>query len=201
MTPRAYAQDRRAGTTGATRARIIDAAMTVYRERGLQGARLADIAARADVSRGTVINHFGSGEGLLGAVLDEVLSSLDVPDERVLEGATSGEDRIRRFLDAWLRFYDRSGEWWTAFADERHNLPAIPTLRAKEQQFWENLARLQEAALGSLASDRIFAGTFTAIMQSGMLFILRNAGLSLDEAIEVTTEMLLGVLRRPHGDQ
>jgi TetR/AcrR family transcriptional regulator, cholesterol catabolism regulator len=196
VTPRAYAQDRRAGTTGATRARIIEAAMAVYRERGLEGARLAEIAARADVSRGTIVNHFGSGDGLLGAVIDEVLSTLEVPDELVLDGASSDEERIRRFLDAWLRFYDRSGEWWTVFADERHTLPAIPTLQAREQQFWENLARLQVAAVGSLAADRVFAATFAGFMQSTLLFTLRNAGLSLDEAIEVTTEMLLGVLHR-----
>jgi AcrR family transcriptional regulator len=196
MTPRAYAQDRRAETTGATRARILDAAMAVYRERGFEGARMADIAVRADVSRGTVVNHFGSADGLLEAVIDEVLRTLEVPDERALDGATSDEDRIRRFLDAWLRFYDRSGEWWTVFADERHTLPAIPALKAKEAQFWANLARLQGAALGSLAADRVFAAVFTGMMQSDLLFTLRNAGLSLDEAIELTTEMLLGVLHR-----
>lgn len=196
MTPRAYAQDRRADATVATRKRILEAAMAVYRERGLEGARLAEIAARADVSRGTIVNHFGSGIGLLEAVIDEVLNTLDVPDEHVLDGSTSDEERIRRFIDAWFRFYDRSGEWWSVFADERHNLPAIPALQAKEQQFWQNLGRLQDAALSSLATDRVFAATFAGLMQSTLLFTLRNAGLALDEAIEVTTEMLLGVLHR-----
>ena len=72
----------------------------------------------------------------------------------------------------------------------------LMTLQAKEQQFWHNLARLQGAALGSLASDRVFAATFAGLMQSTLLFTLRSSGLSLDEAIAVTTEMLLTVLHR-----
>jgi len=36
-------------------------------------------------------------------------------------------------------------------------------------------------------------------MQSGFLFILRSSGLALDEAITVTTGMLLGVLQQ-QGD-
>jgi len=135
MTPRHYAQDKRAGTAAETRHRILDAAMAVYRERGIEAARLAEIAARADVSRGTIVNHFGGSDGLLAAVLDEVLTSLDVPDEGAIDPSASDEERIRQFLDAWLRFYDRSGEWWAVFADERHNLPAIPALQAKERQF------------------------------------------------------------------
>ena len=199
MTPRHYAQDKRAGTAAETRHRILDAAMAVYRERGIEAARLAEIAARADVSRGTIVNHFGGSDGLLAAVLDEVLTSLDVPDEGAIDPSASDEERIRQFLDAWLRFYDRSGEWWAVFADERHNLPAIPALQAKERQFWENLGRLQAAVLGPLVADRVVSAAFTAIMQSGFLFILRSSGLALDEAITVTTGMLLGVLQQ-QGD-
>jgi AcrR family transcriptional regulator len=199
VTPRAYSLARRAASSAATRRRILDAAVATYRERGIEGARIAEIAARADVSRGTVLNHFGSPDGLLGAVLDEVLASLDMPDERVLEGATSDDDRIRRFLEAILRFNDRSGEWWAVFTDERHNLPDIPALKAKEQQFWEQLGKLQIAALGPLVTDRVFAATLAGTMQSGLVFTLRGAGLSLDEAIEVTTTMLLAILHRERG--
>lgn len=196
MTPRSYSLDKRAASSAETHRRILDAAIGVYRERGIEGARIAEIAARADVSRGTILNHFRTPDGLLEAVLDEVLAGLDVPDARVLDGAVSDEDRIRRFVEAVLRFNERSGDWWNVFADEHHNLPNIPALKAKEQQFWDDLGRLQVAALGPLVADRVFAATLAGTMQSGLLFTLRSAGLSLQEAIEVTTTMLLAVLRR-----
>ncbi|HYK95811.1 MAG TPA: TetR/AcrR family transcriptional regulator, partial [Candidatus Dormibacteraeota bacterium] len=154
MTPRTYSLDKRAATSAATHRRILDAAVATYRERGILGARIAEIAAAADVSRATVLNHFGSPDGLMEAVVDEVLASLDMPDERVLDGATSDDERIRRFLEAILRFNDRSGEWWAVFTDERHNLPNIPALQAKDAQFWEQLGKLQVAALGPLVADR-----------------------------------------------
>jgi AcrR family transcriptional regulator len=196
MTPRSYNLDKRAATSAATRRRILDAAVATYRERGIEGARIAEIAVRADVSRGTVLNHFGSPDGLLEAVLDEVLAGLDMPDERILDGADSDDERIRRFLEAILGFNDRSGEWWAVFTDDRHVLPDIPALKAKEQQFWDQLGRLQVAALGPLASDRVFAATLAGTMQSDLMFTLRGAGLSLQEAIDVTTTMLLAVVHR-----
>jgi AcrR family transcriptional regulator len=53
----------------ATRARILDAAAKVFREKGYSGARLADIAAVADMQAGSLYYHFASREDLVEAVL------------------------------------------------------------------------------------------------------------------------------------
>jgi len=70
MAPRKYAQQLRAASADQRRTRIIDAAVIEYRERGVTSASLQSIAARADVSRGTILNHFGNADGLLAAVLE-----------------------------------------------------------------------------------------------------------------------------------
>ena len=46
------------------------------------GTTLQAMAERADVARGTVLNHFGGADGLLEAVLDDVAEEVDYPDER-----------------------------------------------------------------------------------------------------------------------
>ncbi|MGZ0148273.1 TetR/AcrR family transcriptional regulator [Kribbella sp. WER1] len=46
------------------RARIRDAAITLFGERGIEGASIRDIAAAAGVSSGLVRHHFGSKESL-----------------------------------------------------------------------------------------------------------------------------------------
>ncbi|MFF0269390.1 TetR/AcrR family transcriptional regulator [Kribbella sp. NPDC004536] len=61
--------DRRVGDLTA-RARIRDAALRLFGERGIEGASIRDIAAEAGVSSGLVRHHFGSKESLREACDD-----------------------------------------------------------------------------------------------------------------------------------
>jgi AcrR family transcriptional regulator len=49
---------------------IVDAARTVFAERGYRAGSLRDVGERAGVSAANVVHHFGSKEGLLLAVLE-----------------------------------------------------------------------------------------------------------------------------------
>ena len=49
---------------------IVDAARTVFAERGFRAGSLRDVGERAGVSAANVVHHFGSKEGLLLAVLE-----------------------------------------------------------------------------------------------------------------------------------
>jgi len=75
---------------GDARGRILDAARTLFTERGSAGVTMAEVAEAAGVSRGTVFNQFGSKhalveaitEGVLAgyvAILDRALAAKDVP--------------------------------------------------------------------------------------------------------------------------
>lgn len=54
--------------SGRTRKRILDAAGKEFSEKGFDGARIAEIARRARVSKQLVHHHFGSKEGLFQEV-------------------------------------------------------------------------------------------------------------------------------------
>jgi AcrR family transcriptional regulator len=58
------------------RARIRDAAIVLFGERGLDGATIRDIAQAADVSSGLLRHHFGSKEGLRDACDEYALNEL-----------------------------------------------------------------------------------------------------------------------------
>ncbi|MFG1708833.1 TetR family transcriptional regulator [Nonomuraea sp. M3C6] len=61
-----------AGVTAAeTRARLLQAAVVVFAERGYDGTRVADIAQAAGVSNGALYAHFGSKAELLVAALHQ----------------------------------------------------------------------------------------------------------------------------------
>jgi len=66
---------------------IVDAALTVFGERGFAATRLEDVAARAGVSKGTLYLYFPNKEELFKAVVREaILPNLDMA-ERLLAGA------------------------------------------------------------------------------------------------------------------
>lgn len=74
-------------------ARLVDAALAVFAERGL-GATLDEVAKRAGVSQGTLYNRFGGRDGLIDAVLPELLSA-KLAD--ALADARSQADSLSRF--------------------------------------------------------------------------------------------------------
>lgn len=78
-------------TTGAVpdrdltaRARIRDAALTVYAHHGAKGATVQVIAAEAGVSTGLIRHHFGSKDGLLAACDTHAIGALLEQAHRVL---------------------------------------------------------------------------------------------------------------------
>lgn len=93
------------------RAQLMDVAVAVFAERGLAGASVEEIAARAGVSKPVVYEHFGGKENLYAAVveregarlLDAVLSSLGGRHpRRLLESAvTAILDFVEEHTDAF----------------------------------------------------------------------------------------------------
>jgi len=144
MTPRSYSLGRRAETSAATRQRILDATIEVYREVGIPATTLKAVAERADVSRGTIVHHFGSGEGLLGAVLDTILDSLELPDPAAIEAVESLDARVRLFVGGMIEFQDRTAHLWPIFEKELQR----PQVAQREASYWATLAKLQSVTLG-----------------------------------------------------
>jgi AcrR family transcriptional regulator len=192
MAPRGYKQKRRAEAANATRRRIVDAAVAIYRDRGVSGASIQAVAERADVARGTVVNHFGGLDGLLEAVLDRAVEDIEYPDERDFAEATTADARIRRFVDVMYRFFERGTDWWQIFYADLQ----LPALQERERQYYEIAARVQAAAFGDIADDRIVAAAVRTFVDYGPWHALKSAGLTLDESIEVIGDALVDIARR-----
>ncbi|ACL39736.1 transcriptional regulator, TetR family [Pseudarthrobacter chlorophenolicus A6] len=72
------------------REQIVQAALTVFGERGFAGGSIRTIAERVGVSHATLLQHFGSKEALLMAVLEEW-------DRRTVETGLSGVEGLEYF--------------------------------------------------------------------------------------------------------
>ncbi len=197
MAPRTYTLGRRAETAAATRERILERALELYRDRGVAGATMRAIADRADVSRGTILHHFGSSDGLLAAALDFVVDSLDLPDERLFDGLDDRDSRIRAFVDAMLAFQERSTPFWSIFEGEMER----PVLQEREAAYWMALARLQAAALGpDLAADARANAALLGLIHPatvGTIFwSFERAGLGREEARTLLGDLAVDAVRR-----
>lgn len=153
MTPRAYSLGKRADTVEANRQRILRATMDLYREQGIPATTLKAVAERADVSRGTIAHHFGTGDGLLGAVLDTILDSLELPDLAAIEALETLDARVRLFVDGMIEFQERTSHWWPIVEKELQR----PEVQQREASYWAALASLQAAALGPELKDDVAA--------------------------------------------
>ena len=114
-------------------------AMTVFAEHGYAGGSIRAIAEKAGVSHATLIQHFGSKEGLLTAVLEEW-------DRRtVADGLAdaSGLDYFRRLPEVMATHQDNRGllELFTTIAAEATS-PSHPAHAFIEQRYARNLAIL-----------------------------------------------------------
>src|SRR5262252_1306841 len=78
-----------------TRDRIVAAALAAFAERGFDGARTRDIAARAGVNQGLITYHFSSKEALWKAAADHIFARLGEDFGRRLEALRDVEPVAR----------------------------------------------------------------------------------------------------------
>jgi AcrR family transcriptional regulator len=88
------------------RARIRDAAITLFADRGIEGATIRDIAQQAGVSSGLLRHHFGSKEGLRDACDEYVVDRLTAMGTRFTELQVI--DRLTPEVLRWQRYVTRS---------------------------------------------------------------------------------------------
>jgi AcrR family transcriptional regulator len=129
------------------REQLIGIAMDVFGEHGFAGGSLRAIAEQAGVNHATLIQHFGSKEGLLTAVLEEW-------DRRTVEKSLTdarGLGYFRRLPEVMAAHQNNRGllELFTTIAAEASS-PAHPAHAFITQRYATNLvtlaAHLREAA-------------------------------------------------------
>lgn len=85
---------------------ILDAAFHEFGERGLAGARLDDIAKRAQVAKGTIYLYFPNKEALFREMVHAtIVTALAEAEATLAEWATdSAESQLRRLGRGWWTF-------------------------------------------------------------------------------------------------
>jgi AcrR family transcriptional regulator len=184
--PRRYTLGKRADQLAATRQRILDAAAALYHELGVMQTTIHEVALRADVAPGTVLNHFASTDMLARAVIAEAIGSLRLPDDAVFTGLDTAPERVARLAGELFAFYDRSEPWYGIYARE----PGVPAWADAEAAFQAAFDRLVRTALGPLAEDVSAVAAVAAFLDGAAYSILLARGLSSADAATLVGEVL-----------
>jgi AcrR family transcriptional regulator len=129
------------------REQLLNVGRQLFAERGLEGTSIEEIAARADVSKPVVYEHFGGKEGLYAVVVDREV-------ERITELATrllSGHDTMEKFEVAaveLLRYIQENSDGFRILV--RDSSPGSGTFAS----LISDIASQVEYILGDVLKDR-----------------------------------------------
>lgn len=136
------------------RRRMVEAAETLFEEKGVQAATVAEICERADVAHKTFFNHFPAKQDLVRAMAEASMEILleEIEVARTTGGSTAG--RLRAFFESVARRATAAGPM--------HRELLTEIIHAAQQADAESAnARRLHHAFGGIVRDGIAAGEIT----------------------------------------
>jgi AcrR family transcriptional regulator len=135
---------------------ILDAALSVFAEHGIDAARLEEIATRAGVSKGTIYLYFPSKEDLFREVVRQKVGPLIAYADEVVGSEGPVEDQLRNYLaHQWecLGLEDSEG-WIRLVLLELHKYPDLAEFH------WDEVVTRSNRILGDIIRRGIASGEF-----------------------------------------
>jgi len=141
---------------GNLRAALLDAAMGLVEERGIDGLALREVARRAGVSHNAPYHHFQDKAALVQALAEDGYEQLLAAERAAVDPAAAIPDQIRALGHAYVRFALES--------PARFTLMNRPELRCEDE-----VTPVQRAGMASEAPllDAITAGQETGSLADG----------------------------------
>lgn len=190
------ARERKLRTAGRRNvAKLLDAALVVFREQGYHGTRVDDICRVADVSHGTFYRYFASKDDLFRSHLDDVVTEM-----RELAGGLprvdpgiAGRDALRGWVEAFYELYERYlpviQAWNETLAHDRE----LARLGARVLRvFIARLAeRISEQDQAAVPHPEIAAGAMIAMLERATTYSLGGlVRVNRDQLLDTLTEIL-----------
>ena len=122
------------------RQEMIDAARTIFAQKGYAETTLEDVAELAEFGKGTLYNYFPNKEALFSSVLKHAFRSVLDIFEEVLGSDLRFEEKIRSLLERMLRNVFNNPEGILLMMRESHHLRENNPLMQMQPQLVQMLA-------------------------------------------------------------
>jgi AcrR family transcriptional regulator len=135
---------------------ILDAALSVFAEHGIDAAKLEEIAARAGVSKGTIYLYFPSKEELFREVVRQKVGPAIAKADDASSSEETAEGQLRVYLKhQWecLGLEDSEG-WIRLVMLELHKYPDLAEFH------WQEVVSRSNRILGDIIRRGIASGEF-----------------------------------------
>jgi AcrR family transcriptional regulator len=135
---------------------ILDAALSVFAEHGIDAARLEEIAARAGVSKGTIYLYFCSKEELFREVVRKKVGPAIASADQATGTEGSAEDQLRNYLaHQWECLGREDSEGWIRLVVlELHKYPDLAAFH------WDEVVTQSNRILGDIIRRGMASGEF-----------------------------------------
>jgi AcrR family transcriptional regulator len=167
-------QLRRAGRRNV--ARLLDAALAVFAERGFHAARVDDVCERAEVSHGTFYLYFASKDDLFRTLVDDVVTEMrDLAGELPTIGSgVTGYRALHAWLGQFHDLYARYAPIIQAWNEANASDPELARLGARVlRRFVDRLVeRVEENDAASVPNTRVAALAMVAMVERSITFAL-----------------------------
>lgn len=154
-------------TRGTSRARLLSAAREEFAHRGLEGARVDEIARRAGVNKQLVYHHFGNKDDLYREVLKNVYSEIRELERGLDLASLPPVDAMRKFIEFSFDYLARNRDFVALLTDENIH-------KGRHMETMSDLASLHTPlieALGDVLSRGHSEGRFRAGLEPQQLYI------------------------------
>jgi AcrR family transcriptional regulator len=153
------------------REQILEAALTVFGQKGFHAANVSDVAAQAGVSQGTIYWYFDSKEELLTAALLSFFGDFEEEMLSGLQAEASAEAKLRalgRQMEAFAAgaqgLFPLFMEYWASSQE-----------RTESAQLWAGLLTEFKDVLVAVIQEGVEAGEFALVDADGLVWAMMAA--------------------------
>jgi len=187
----------------ATRGRILEAALQLFRDRGFGATTMREIAERAGVATGAAYYYFDSKDAIVLAFYDQAQQDMTARLEELLAGSRNLAERLRGILQVKLDYFEPSRRFLGALSVHTDPNHPLSPFSAQTREIRENDMRFFERAVDSshvrVPDDlRTYLPRLLWMYQMGMIFFWiydRSAGQKktqalIDKSLEVVVRLI-----------
>lgn len=208
MPPSRKRRPARAYHHGDLKAALVESAVAILREEGLEALTLRAVARHAGVSQAAPYRHFTDRRALVGAVAEQGFARLQ---HAILDGVRSSQDGgrlgLKQVAIAYVRFaLANPAEYRVMFGPEVANTEDLPSLRQTGRSVLgfvaEGISQLQKAGLVGPGDPWLMAVATWSMLHGLVMLTLDGQATSVapdvDALVEEATRiMMFGMAGRP----